>query len=152
MGIIRELKKHYQHPLILVMSNLDEAIYAERCLKAGARGYLMKNASADELLNALQTITNHGIYTSDNLKTQLLNRMANGGSYSSNLPNTDVLSDRELLIVQRIGQSKNNREIADEMKISIKTIESHRSRIKSKLQLGSPNELVRYAVQLQSTS
>ena len=85
---------------------------------------------------------------SDRIRSRILSRVA-GQKIEIDKLHFDRLSDRELLIVQHIGQSKNNQEIANDLQISTKTIESHRSRIKSKLELGSPNDLVRFATRLQ---
>ncbi|MEM9159697.1 MAG: response regulator transcription factor [Verrucomicrobiota bacterium] len=151
IAAIRELKTRFPLGYILVLTGHDEVLFAERCLKAGAKGYLMKTANKDELINALKNVAEGNLHVSERMRARMLTRLS-GLSGSQDEVDFDRLSDRELLIVQHIGQSKNNKEIANELQISIKTIESHRSRIKSKLQLSSPNELVRYAMKLQKAT
>ena len=145
---IRELRNELRDVPLLILTSHDELLFAERCLKCGARGYLMKTASHNEILTALHSVANGNLHISDRVRSHMLKRL--NGQYSDpNYFDLDRLSDRELLIVQHISQSKNNKEIADELKISVKTIESHRSRIKSKLKLSNASDLVRLAIKLQ---
>lgn len=109
----------------------------------------MKTQSTDDLLQALQDVSQDRLYLSSRMRARILNRMSTH-EIEQKRSRFERLSDRELLIVQHISQSLDNKEIAREMKISIKTIESHRSRIKSKLELSSPSELVRFAMRLQN--
>ena len=148
VAAIRNLQMHLRDVPLVVLTCHDELLFTERCLKCGARGYLMKTASEDEIIQALRMVSDGKLYISDRLRSHMLNRI-NGKNTDSDYYDLDRLSDRELLIVQHISQSKNNKEIADELKISIKTIESHRSRIKSKLKLTGASDLVRLAMKLQ---
>lgn len=145
---IRELRNELHGVPLLVLTGHDELLFAERCLKCGARGYLMKTASQTEILAGLHSVANGNLHISERARAHMLKRLNGQGSHPSYY-DLDRLSDRELLIVQHISQSKNNKEIADELKISVKTIESHRSRIKSKLKLTSASDLVRLAIKLQ---
>ncbi len=147
IGAIRDVKTRFPHAPILVLTSHDETLFAERCLKSGASGFLMKTATPAAILSALKEVARGSLHVSDNVKSLMLNRLANpkGGDRSAGF---ERLSDRELLIVEQIGMSKNNKEIARELQISVKTIESHRSRIKAKLQLESPQDLMRYAMRL----
>lgn len=152
IAAIKDLRRQFPKAGVLILSGHDELLFAERCLKAGSKGYLMKSSPASEVIKAFQAVASGNLYISERLRTRILNRIS-GNSNEEEVHNCiDQLSDRELLIVQHIGQSKNNQEIASELQISIKTIESHRSRIKSKLQLSSPNELVRYAMRLHNST
>lgn len=147
ISVVRDLRHSFPQAKILVLSSYDECIYADRCLKAGASGFVMKSASLQELKNAIEAVTDGELYVSDKVKSLMISRLAN--PTSSELTATfHNLSDRELLIVEQIGLSKNNKEIAQALQISIKTIESHRSRIKAKLRLDSPQELMRYAMRM----
>jgi len=149
IGAIKDLKRKFANAPILVVTSHDESLFAERCLRAGAKGYVMKTASLDDLMQAFNEISGGRLYLSSKMRGLILNRMS-GHEAERTRSRFERLSDRELLIVQHISQSMDNREIAKQMKISIKTIESHRSRIKSKLELSSPSELVRFAMRLQN--
>jgi DNA-binding NarL/FixJ family response regulator len=146
IGAIKDLKRKFSNASILVVTSHDESLFAERCLRAGAQGFSMKTAPLEELIQALDDVSSGRLYLSSKMRTLILNRMS-GHEAERSRSRFERLSDRELLIVQHISQSMDNREIAKQMKISIKTIESHRSRIKSKLELSSPSELVRFAMQ-----
>ena len=149
IGAIKDLKRKFSNASILVVTSHDESLFAERCLRAGAQGFSMKTAPLEELIQALDDVSSGRLYLSSKMRTLILNRMS-GHEAERSRSLFERLSDRELLIVQHISQSMDNREIAKQMKISIKTIESHRSRIKSKLELSSPSELVRFAMRLQN--
>ncbi len=147
IAAVRDLRHSYPDARILVLSSYDECIYADRCLKAGANGFIMKSAPLSELKHAIETVTDGELYVSENVKSLMINRLANPSS-SEATASFHNLSDRELLIVEQIGLSKNNKEIAQALQISVKTIESHRSRIKAKLRLDSPQDLMRYAMRM----
>ena len=149
IAAIKRLKRRFSKSVVLVITSHDENLFAERCLKAGANGYLMKTAPESELVKAFRDVASGRIHVSDRIRSRILSRVTSRHSDQDEL-NFDRLSDRELLIVHHISQSKNNQEIANELQISTKTIETHRSRIKSKLQLGSPNDLIRFAMRLQT--
>lgn len=144
-----ELIKNLLHQLpelkILVVSRHDEELYAERALRAGAKGYLMKLEAAETLITAIRQILNGGIYLSDKIGTKMLMKLTSGNSSKSDNP-LDVLSDRELEVFELTGKGLSTREIGDKLHISIKTVESHRANIKDKLHLETANELMRHAV------
>lgn len=146
---IKDLKRRFPNAAILILTAHDESLFAERCLKAGASGFVMKTAEPTALELAFTEVANGQLHISDRVRAKLLSKLTGQESSDPTLL-FDRLSDRELLIVQHISLSKNNSEIAEELQISTKTIESHRSRIKSKLELASPSELVRFATRLQS--
>lgn len=148
IGSIKALNRQYPKASILVLSSQDERIFAERCLRAGAKGYVMKTAPIQEYLDAYKLLIGGNLYLSPSMKRGLLSRMS-GHEAKDSSSLLDRLSNRELLIIQHIGESMDNREIAKEMNISVKTIESHRSRIKSKLELSSASELIRIATHLK---
>lgn len=130
---------------ILVVSRHDEELYAERALRAGAKGYLMKLEAAEVMISALRQILNGGIYLSDKIGTKLIMKMASGNAAKSDNP-LDLLSDRELEVFELTGKGLSTKEIADKLHISVKTVESHRANIKEKLQVDTANELMRHAV------
>lgn len=132
---------------VLVVSRHDEALYAERVIRAGARGYVMKLEASDVIVHAVRRVLDGGIYVSDEINERLLMSMASGGRDSFSKSPLQVLSDRELEVFELTGQGLATREIADRLHLSVKTVESYRARIKNKLNLDSAAELMRHAVQ-----
>lgn len=130
---------------ILVVSRHDEELYAERALRAGAKGYLMKLEASDTLITALRQILKGGIYLSDKIGTKMLMKMTSGNSPKSSNP-LDLLSDRELEVFELTGKGLTTKDIGKKLHISVKTVESHRANIKDKLHLDTANELMRHAV------
>jgi DNA-binding NarL/FixJ family response regulator len=130
---------------VLVLSMHDEVIYAERVLAAGANGYIMKQADADELLRAIRRVLEGGIYVSEAIGSTMIRRLAAGGRNVASNP-IERLSTRELQILQLIGSGLSTRQTAEALELSMKTIETHRERIKRKLHLVSGSQLVQYAV------
>jgi DNA-binding NarL/FixJ family response regulator len=141
--LIREMKSRNPSVRILVISMHDEAIYAERALKAGAHGYIMKQKATDEVLSALRKVLAGEVYVSDEVIGTILRRMVGGAGPDTGI---DRLSDRELEVFQWIGQGLSVSEIADKLKVSPKTVETYRSHIKEKLGLSSANDVLRVAV------
>jgi DNA-binding NarL/FixJ family response regulator len=143
--LVRDVRAHYPQLPILVLSMHDEAIYAERILSAGANGYIMKQAASEQFLIALRRVLEGGIYVSEAIGNNMIQRFAAGGSHVSANP-IDRLSNRELQILHMIGKGMSTRETAESLNLSIKTVESHRQRIKRKLNLNTGTQLVQYAV------
>jgi len=145
-----ELIKHLTvvHPDIktLVVSRHDEILYAERAIRAGAKGYVMKLVAGEVIVKAVRRILNGGIYVSEDINERLLMGMASGRSTLSQSP-LDVLSDRELEVFESIGRGLATREIAERLHLSVKTVESYRARIKTKLNLQTAAEVMQHAVQ-----
>jgi len=144
LELLKEFKSFKPDLPVLVVSLHDENTYAQRVLKAGARGYVMKSEATDNILKAIRTIIGGGVYLSQNVKDKLIYGMAGGSEYSSP---TDVLSDRELEVFQLIGEGKGTRDIADILFLSVKTIETYKSHIKMKLDIRDSTELIRRAVE-----
>ncbi len=135
-----------QHPqlLTLVITQCDETLYAERALKAGARGYVMKERATDEVLHAIRTVLAGGLYVSPKIAALALHKMigAKSGNQNHAIHN---LTDRELQVLQLLGAGLGTRKAAAKLFLSIKTVETHRENIKHKLQLASAAELIRFA-------
>ena len=129
---------------ILVVSMHDETLYAERVLRAGARGYIMKQEGGKKLMAAVRHILGGQIYVSEKMSARIL-EIFSGGRKDAGSP-IEKLSDREFEVFQLIGQGKGTRDIAEHLHLSVKTVEVHRANIKEKLQLKSATELVRHAV------
>ena len=129
---------------ILVVSRHDESLYAERVIRAGAKGYVMKLEAGEVLVKAVRKVLRGGIYVSDEVSEKLLMGMA-GGKNLTESP-IDQLSDRELEVFELTGKGNSTREIAEKLHLSIKTVESYRARIKTKLNLENATELMVHAV------
>jgi DNA-binding NarL/FixJ family response regulator len=123
----------------------DEAIYAERMLSAGANGYIMKQAASDQFLIALRRVLEGGIYVSEAVGNSMIEKFASGGAYISANP-IDSLTNRELQVLHMIGKGLSTRQTAEALNLSVKTVESHRQRIKRKLSLRTSAQLMQYAV------
>lgn len=144
--LIKHLKAQNPELQMLVVSRHDEDMYAERAIKAGARGYLMKMEAGDVIVNAIRRILRGQIYLSEEINNKLLMGMMAGGQVGRSSP-LEILSDRELEVFELIGNGSTTREIAERMHVSIKTVESYRTRIKTKLDISTGNELIKQAVQ-----
>jgi len=131
---------------VLVLSMHDESLYAERALRAGAKGYVMKQEAPEKLTGAMRRILNGQIYVSEKLADKMM-RKAIDGKVQHDASPVAILSDRELEVLQLIGQGHGTRQIAEDLNLSVKTIESHRAHIKEKLNLKTAPEMVRFAVQ-----
>ena len=142
--LIKALRARFPVLSMLVLSMHDETLYAERVLRAGAKGYVMKSSSSDLLLNAIRKVLDGELYVSPALSSQMLQSMVTGKTQV--LGRLEQLSDRELEIVQLIGQGLSTSEIASRLGISSKTVESHRGNIRAKLSLKSGAELTRFSL------
>jgi DNA-binding NarL/FixJ family response regulator len=142
--LIKNIK--VQHPMlpILVLSMHDESLYAERALRAGAKGYIMKQEGTDNLRSAIRQVLNGEIYLSTRMSGKMLNQLAGAKDMGSPI---ERMSDRELEVFQLIGQGFGTRQIAEKLHLSIKTIESYREHIKQKMNFKNGTELVQQAVQ-----
>lgn len=145
LELIKTLKVRYPKMPVLVLSMHDDSLYAERVLRAGAKGFINKAEATDKLIAAIHKVLNGGIYLSDKIGSKILSKLFNGQ------PDKDIspmgcLSDRELEVFQLIGQGHATREIAEALHLSVKTIETYRENIKEKLKLKNATELVQHAV------
>jgi DNA-binding NarL/FixJ family response regulator len=128
----------------IVLSMHDEAVYAGRALRAGARGYVMKEAAAEHLVGAIRRVLSGAIYLSDTMSSRMLESMAGAGRAAAPI---DRLTDRELEILELIGRGTATKHIATRLNISARTVEAHRAHIKEKLSITDGAALVKYAVQ-----
>jgi DNA-binding NarL/FixJ family response regulator len=131
---------------ILVVSRHDEELYAERAIRAGAKGYLMKLEAGDTLVTAVRQILKGNLFLSPEIGNQMIMKLAGNKSTQNNDP-LELLSDRELEVFELTGKGESTREIAEKLHVSVKTVESYRARIKEKMDLNSANDLLRRAVQ-----
>jgi len=145
LGLIKDLRVRHADLPVLVLSMSDEGVYAERALRAGARGYLMKEAATDEVLTALRRVLDGGVYLSDAMASRLLAQFVRGVP-SDGGSAVDRLSDRELEVFGLIGHGLGTSEIARRLHLSPKTIETYRAHIKRKLNLADATELLQHAI------
>jgi DNA-binding NarL/FixJ family response regulator len=145
LELVKEIRKEARHLPVLVLSMHDENMYAERLLSAGANGYIMKEAAADQLLIALRRVLAGGVYVSEHLGASMIERIAGNDPKQTSNP-IERLSNRELQVLNLIGRGKTTREVAENLTLSVKTVESHRQRIKKKLNLQTSAQLVQFAV------
>jgi DNA-binding NarL/FixJ family response regulator len=130
---------------MVVSSMHDERLFAERVLGAGAMGYVNKQEPAEKLLDAIRQTLNGRVYVSEQIAERVLQRVSRGSTSKEASP-LQTLSDRELEVLNLIGEGLSTREIAEHLHLSVKTIDTYREHLKAKLGLKSANELVRYAV------
>jgi len=143
--LVKDLKARHPGLHVLMLSMHDESLYAERALRAGAKGYVMKREPPQRLLQAIRGVVAGGLYFSEAVTASVLEHVAGTRRGSSALP-MDKLSDRELQILELIGQGRTTRQIAEELHVSVKTVQAHREHLKEKLQLDSATTLARFAV------
>ena len=144
--LIRRLHLQYPQLPILVLSMHDEALYAERALKAGAWGYIMKQEATHQVLSAVRRVLAGEIHVSQLVSSRIMQGMVGGSGISKRSP-LERLSDRELEVFRKIGRGATTKEIATELHLSVKTIETYCAHIKEKLRLQSQRELVQHAIQ-----
>lgn len=146
IDLIKGLKKRYPKIRALVLSMHDENLYAERAIKAGAKGYIMKNDLTDNIIKAIRIVMNGNLYLSESITSKLLDNMVNQrGDDEAALVGT--LSDREFEVFQQISNGVKTSDIAKKMNISVKTVEAHKLRIKSKLDINNSTQLTKYAIE-----
>ncbi|MFO1476784.1 MAG: response regulator transcription factor [Verrucomicrobiota bacterium] len=144
LELMRNIKAQYPGLPVLVVSVHDESIYAEIAFRAGALGYLMKQEALEKILTAIRRVLSGAIYVSETLAAKMLQQQVRGQTTVSESP-VKSLSDRELEVFQMIGQWKKTKEIAEELHLSVKTVEYYREQIKRKLNLKSAAELTQHA-------
>ncbi|MCX8123171.1 MAG: PAS domain S-box protein [Spirochaetes bacterium] len=142
--LVKALKQRFPKLPALVLSMYDEKLYAERAIKAGARGYLMKQEAPDKIINAIYTVLKGDIYLSSDMKEQMVQSLSDKGKIDSSV---ESLTNREFEIFQLIGHGLGNKHIAQKLHISVKTVENVREKIKMKLHLESSQDLLQYAIE-----
>lgn len=145
--LMKSVRALHPHLPALMVSMHDESIYAERALRAGARGYVMKAAPSEKVIEAIRRVLSGGIYLSEAIGGRLLDTFLNGRATHVGSSTVEQLSDREIEVFRAVGEGRGTREIARTLFLSVKTVETHRAHIKEKLQLKTAPELVRAAVE-----
>lgn len=147
LELVRDVSAHHPELPMLVLSMHDETIYAERLIAEGAAGYIMKQAAADQLLTALRAVLRGERYVSEQLAGSLRGRPdRSGGSANASRDPVQRLSNRELQVLNLVGRGVSSRDIAADLGLSVKTVESHRQSVKRKLSLETNSQLLQYAI------
>jgi DNA-binding NarL/FixJ family response regulator len=153
LELVKDLRAAQPSIAVLVISMHDETLYAERVLRAGGRGYIMKQEGPEKMLQAIRQVVDGQIYLSSKMSVRILDAFSGQSSRSGS--HIGRLTDRELEILELIGHGKDSRAIARQLNLSFKTVDAHRGHIKTKLELRNHTELITYAarwVQTQSAA
>jgi DNA-binding NarL/FixJ family response regulator len=145
LDLVKSIKSEYEDLPVLVVSMHEESLYAERALRAGAMGYVMKNEPARTVTAAIHSVLAGEMYLSRKMSSSVISRFMRGQPEEPMSP-LETLSDRELQVFRMIGQGKGTRQIAEDLEVSIPTVQSFRNRIKEKLHLKSAPELALHAI------
>ena len=144
LDLIKDLQAQQPEVIVLVLSMHEEIYHAERALRAGARGYVMKRESTGQIIEAIRQVRAGRLYANAEELARLAERMI--GRVRPGQGSVEILSDRELEVFRRLGQGQPTRRIAEELHLSIKTVQAYSARIKEKLGLDNATELIREAV------
>ena len=147
LELIKDIIVIHPQTKILVLSMHDERFYAERAIKAGAKGYIMKEEAESQVINAIKTVNNGEIYLSENEKARIKELSQGTNSDSGHFDSISTLSDRQLQIFTLVGKGLGTVEIAKKLNLSIKTIDTHKENIKAKLHCASSAELRQMAIE-----
>lgn len=150
LELIKDLKIQYPRLPVLVLSMHDETLYAERTLRAGARGYVMKQEASDRIALAIRFVLTGEIYLSDRMKSRILRNLVEGETDRDRF-SISRLSDRELEVFRLLGEGFSTRQVAARLNLSVKTIESYRESLKQKMDLKTGAELVQQAIKWART-
>jgi DNA-binding NarL/FixJ family response regulator len=145
MELIKDLKVQYPDLPVLTLSMYDEAVYGERALRAGAKGYVMKQEATEKVVTAIRQVLAGEVYVSSGMAAKMVSKLVGTGTRTAGSV-ADALSDRELEVFRMIGEGFSTREMAEKLHLSIKTVETYRAHIKDKLGLQDANELLRSAI------
>jgi DNA-binding NarL/FixJ family response regulator len=143
--LIKSIKALHPAVTVLVLSMHDESLYAERALRAGARGYIMKREAAKKIIHGIRTVVAGQLYISDKIAAMMNEKYVEGRTAANTSP-IEQLSNRELEVFQLLGLGHNTRQIADHLHVGFKTVQAYCARIKEKLKLANANELLREAI------
>ena len=146
LELIKDIKARYPDVAVLALSMHDEIVYAERALRAGAKGYIMKQETTEEMMKALRHVLAGSLYVSDRMTARIVRQCVGGASPLLASP-AESLTDRELEVFELIGSGKTTRESAQALHLSVKTIETHCAHLKEKLGLANSTELLRFAIE-----
>ena len=146
LDLIKDIKARWPELAVVVFSEHDESLFAERVLRAGARGYVSKRETPAKLIKAIRDVLNGGIYVGEKTTSEILRKFVTGRA-DTNKSKVNGLTDREFQVFQFIGEGLETRQIAEKLHLSLKTVETHREHIKKKLNVDSATKLAKYAIQ-----
>lgn len=144
LELLKDIQKHHPQVAVLVLTMHEESLYADRALRAGAAGYVMKNQAPDTIVAAIRKVARGELFISPQVSAKILQTRVRG---AASVNAVETLTDRELEVLERVAQGKSTRQIANELRLSHKTVESHQARLKEKLGLERGRDLLRYAVE-----
>lgn len=145
VDLVRWIRENHPAVRVLVLSMQDEALYAERLLRLGVSGYVMKNVAGTDFLGALRKVARGQRHVSSAMGERLLSQVARGRAPGPEEDPVSALTDRELEVFKLIGEGISTREISQRLELSMKTVDAHRRHMREKLNLRSTSELIRYA-------
>jgi DNA-binding NarL/FixJ family response regulator len=146
LELVKDLQARLPSLPVLVLSMHDESLYAERVLRAGAKGYITKQEATKKILQAVRQVLSGQIYISEKMASRMVHKMVLGRTDNQKSP-IERLTDRELEVFQLIGRGQGTRRIATDLHLGVKTVESYRARIKEKLKLEDGTQLLQQAIQ-----
>lgn len=146
LDLVEEIRSRFSDIRVIVFSMYDESVYAERAIRAGASGYVMKSEPTENVVSAIQSVSEGDVYLSQRMSSRILSKVIRQQDYAFSSA-TEQLTDREMTVFQKLGQGESVRDIAEELDLSRKTIETYRRRAKEKLGFDTVDELLQYAVQ-----
>ncbi|MFI4852848.1 MAG: response regulator [Gimesia chilikensis] len=146
LELIKDIKAQFKHIKMLAVSMHDENLFAERCIRAGALGFVNKQQAPEQLVTAIHRVLSGKVFLSSEITERMICRSIGSENYSEESP-IETLSDRELEVFEQIGLGETTRQIAEKLNLSPKTVETYRENIKHKLNLDNATELIRNAIQ-----
>jgi len=151
LELIKNLESQFPLVALIVLSMHDEALYAERVLRAGARGYVMKRETTKNVLASIRRVLEGGVYVSERVVNAMARRLGSSAKLTGSSP-VECLSDRELEIFRLLGQGRTTSQIADDLHLSLKTVQAYCARAKEKFGVNSLGELLRAAIRWEDAS
>jgi DNA-binding NarL/FixJ family response regulator len=146
LELVKDLRLQIPELAILVVSMHEESVHAERVIRAGAKGYITKQEATRKIMLAIRTVLKGEVYLSGAMTAKVAATVVGGGPHTRPSLPIDRLSDRELFVFEKLGHGRSTRQIAGELHLDMRTIETYRARIKEKLNLQDANELLQYAI------
>lgn len=144
--LVKSIRERFPEIYSIILSMHDESLYAERAIRAGARGYIMKEVAPRSIVDAIRTVLSGELYISENQSKKIIDKLMHGSADTEGL-SLDSLSDREFEIFQLLGNGFSTKEIAQKLNLSIYTVESHKRNIKTKMKLKNSSDVIKHAIQ-----
>jgi DNA-binding NarL/FixJ family response regulator len=149
--LVKQLRSRFPNVALIVLSMHDETLYAERVLRAGARGYVMKHETSKSVLASIRRVLEGGVYFSERIVNRMARRISSAGAAAGRSP-VERLSDRELEIFRLLGKGRTTSQIAEDLNLSLKTVQAYCARAKEKFGVTSLTELLRAAIRWDDAS